>query len=82
MKLTKAMRSCLEYYRDNEHNPDRFQRPPYTWDRRQMNAALDRAWLCVGPGGWHVLSDAGRAAISDQPTPSQTPDLHNGGDGR
>lgn len=63
-KLTKAMRSCLEYYRDNENNPIRVQRPPYTWNNRQVNTALDRDYLMVGPGGWHVLSPAGRSALT------------------
>ncbi|HEV2507356.1 MAG TPA: hypothetical protein VGV39_30065 [Mesorhizobium sp.] len=63
-KLSKSMCDCLTYYRDNEHNPDRLQKPPYTWDRRQMNGALERDWLCVGPGGWHILTEAGRAALA------------------
>jgi len=66
-RLTEAMRSCLEYYRDNETNPDRLQLPPYRWNRRQMNGALNRGYLCVGPGGWHILSGAGRTALEDKP---------------
>jgi hypothetical protein len=63
-RVTKAMRACLEYYGANETNPDRHQRPPYTWNTRQLNTALDRDWLCVGPGGWHILTPPGRAALS------------------
>lgn len=70
-KLTKARRDCLTYYRDNEHNPDRHQRPPYTWTTRQTNAALDFDWLCVGPGGWHILTEAGRSALAKATGPSQ-----------
>ena len=62
-KLTKAMRGCLAYYRDNEFNADRRQRPPYTWNNRQVNTALDRDWLKVGSGGWHVLTDLGRRTL-------------------
>lgn len=64
MTLTKAMRHCLEYYAAKEDSADRHQRPPYTWTTRQVNMALDRGWLCVGAGGWHILSDAGRAALT------------------
>lgn len=63
MKLTEAMRACLQYYGDNEANPARVQRPPYRWTMRQTNKALDRDWLMVGPGGWHVLTEAGRALL-------------------
>lgn len=63
-KLTKAQRACLEYYRDNEFNPVRVQRPPYTWTTRQVNTALDRDWLFVGPGGWHIPTPAGLAALT------------------
>ena len=59
-RLTEAQRACLEYFRDNEINANRVQRPPYAWNRRQHNTALDRGWLEVGPGGWHILSSAGR----------------------
>ncbi len=69
VKLTKAMRACLDYYGANENNPDRFQRPPYTWTMRQANTALDRDWLCVGPDGWHILTAAGRAALQTSETP-------------
>jgi hypothetical protein len=68
-----AMRDCLTYYCDNEHNQDRLQLPPYTWTRRQMNDALRRDWLRVGPGGWHILSDAGHEALAKalgDPTPT------------
>ncbi len=72
MKLTPAMIACLSYYRDNERNPDRCQRPPYAWTMRQANKALDRDWLMVGPGGWHILTDLGRRTLSEQsPAPSQ-----------
>lgn len=63
--LTKAQRACLEYYRDNENNPVRVSYPPCTWTIRQTNIALDRGWLCVGPGGWHVLTPAGRQALTE-----------------
>lgn len=63
-RVTKAMRACLEYYGANEANPVRVQRPPYVFTTRQVNAALDRGWLCVSPGGWHILSPAGRAALA------------------
>lgn len=66
MKLTDAMRACLEYYRDNERNPNRVQRPPYKFTTRQVNRALDLDYLRVGPHGWHVLSDAGLAALQEQ----------------
>lgn len=66
MKLSKAMHACLVYYRDNETNPDRVQRPPYAFTMRQVNSALDRDYLKVGPGGWHILSDIGRAALAAQ----------------
>lgn len=62
-RLTPAMRACLEYYRDNENNPNRLQLPPYTWNGRQVNRALDLDYLVVGPGGWHILSEAGRRAL-------------------
>jgi len=62
-KLTKAMRACLEYYRDNELNACRTVKPPYAFTMRQVNAALDRDFLEVGPGGWHTLSADGRAAL-------------------
>jgi hypothetical protein len=65
MKLTKAMAACLKYYGDNEHNPNRLQRPPYKFNMRQVNSALDKDFLKVGSGGWHVLSDAGRSALRD-----------------
>jgi hypothetical protein len=64
-KITKAMRACLNYYLTNELNPVRVQRPPYAWTTRQLNSALDRSWLCVGPGGWHILTPVGRAALSE-----------------
>lgn len=63
VKLTKAMRACLEYYRANANNPNRHQRPPYTWTTRQLNTALDRSYLRVGDGGWHVLSPSGLAVL-------------------
>lgn len=65
--LTPRMIACLSYYRDNEHNPDRRSYPPYTWTMRQANTALDRDWLLVGPGGWHILTDLGRQALKDAP---------------
>lgn len=64
---SKAMRACLEYYRDNEHNPNRLQLPPYHFTMRQVNRALDLDYLKVGPGGWHILADAGRAALEPSP---------------
>ncbi|TWB61632.1 hypothetical protein FBZ98_101977 [Rhizobium sp. ERR 922] len=66
VKLTKAMRACLVYYRDNEFNPDRHAYPPYDFNIRQVNRALDLDYLKVGPGGWHILSDAGRAALNEE----------------
>jgi hypothetical protein len=72
-KLTRAQRDCLSYYRDNEHNSDRRQFPPYTWTTRQVNTALDRDWLKVGPGGWHILSAAGRAALAQEGGRSDDP---------
>ena len=65
MKLTKAMHACLTYYGDNEHNQDRRAYPPYDFNMRQVNRALDLDYLKVGPGGWHVLSEAGRAALKE-----------------
>lgn len=62
-KLTEAMRACLTYYLENENNPVRVQKPPYTWTMRQTNKALDNDWLMVGPGGWHILSPTGRALL-------------------
>ncbi len=61
--MTKAMRACLEYYRDNERNPNRLVRPPYLFNMRQVNRALGLDYLRVGPGGWHILSDVGRRAL-------------------
>ncbi len=66
MKLTKAMRDCLDYYGRNEKNPVRVQLPPYTWTRRQLNRALDLGFLRVGPGGWHILSESGRRALAEE----------------
>lgn len=63
-KLTPRMVECLTYYRDNEQNPDRVIRGNSGWTTRQLNTALDRDWLKVGPGGWHVPTDAGRAALA------------------
>lgn len=63
--ISKSMRACLTYYRDNEHNPERVQRPPYTWNRRQLNKALDLGLLRVGPGGWHILSERGRDQLEE-----------------
>lgn len=63
MKLSKAMSACLRYYGDNEHNPDRRAYPPYEFNMRQVNRALELDFLKVGPGGWHILSDAGRSAL-------------------
>ena len=64
-KLTKAMAACLTYYGENEHNPNRvIFGPPWYWTGRQLNTALDRGWLRVGPGGWHILSESGRAALA------------------
>lgn len=63
-KLTPMMRQCLGYYRDNETNPVREIPREHRWTTRQLNTALDRNWLKVCPGGWHVLSDAGLAALS------------------
>lgn len=67
-KLTKPLRLCLEYYRDNEHNPNRVSYEPCGWTIRSADAALDNGWLTVGPGGWHVLTDAGRAALQSRST--------------
>lgn len=64
MTITKAMAACLKYYGDNEHNPDRRAYPPYEFNMRQVNSALDKDFLKVGPGGWHILSDAGRTVLS------------------
>jgi hypothetical protein len=58
------MTACLIYYRDNEHNPDRRSYPPYRFSMQQVNRALELDYLKVGQGGWHILSDAGRAALS------------------
>ena len=63
VKLTKAMRLCLSYYGENEHNPVREDRKG-GWSMLQADRALDRGWLTVGPGGWHILTDAGRAALT------------------
>lgn len=66
-KISPLMRECLTYYRDNENNPDRrVFTDEWRWTMRQVNTALDRGWLAVGPGGWHILSFAGRAALKSE----------------
>ena len=65
MKLTKPMRLCLSYYGENEHNPVRIDRKG-GWTMKQADRALDNGWLTVGPGGWHILTPAGRAALESQ----------------
>lgn len=65
MKLTKAMRAYLAYYRDNEKNQDRRAYPPYEFNMRQVNRALDLDYLKVGPSGWHIPTDAGRRALDE-----------------
>lgn len=34
-------------------------------EMRQANRALELGLLLVGPSGWHVLSPAGRLALSE-----------------
>ena len=60
------MLACLTYYHENRDNPNRVQLPPYDFTMREVNYALDRGWLCVGPGGWHVTSEAGHAALKSE----------------
>lgn len=62
-KITKAMRDCLVWYRQKEHDRDRLHKPPYTWTMRQVNIALERDWLCVRPNEWHILTDTGRLLL-------------------
>lgn len=45
------------------------------WSSGTIQKALDRGFLKVGDGGWHVLSEAGRTALAEaeqvpnRPTP-------------
>lgn len=68
-RLTKPMRLCLTYYGENETNPNRVIKIG-GWTIRQTDIALDNDWLKVGPGGWHILTDAGRAALASQEKPN------------
>ena len=65
MKLTKAQRACLQWYKERANSPVRLQRPPYEFGTRQVNSALLRGWLETGPDGWHAITDAGRKALED-----------------
>lgn len=78
-KLTKAQVRCLNWYEQHQHLAPRDR--PHTrstgWDTRQLNRLLDLEMLHVGPGGWHVPTDAGREALRRAtPSPDTTGAKH------
>lgn len=65
MRLSEARRRCLEWYREAEHDPERIIPSDARWNMRQVNDLLEMGMLTVGPGGWHVPSEAGRRALDE-----------------
>jgi hypothetical protein len=65
-KLTDAQLRCLTWYEENRAT-NAVIPGDAKWNMRQVERLLDLDMLEVGPGGWHVPSEAGRAALGFQP---------------
>lgn len=66
--VSKRIRLALEYYSLEDvspRDPRKLRHPSNRgWSSKTIDEALDAGLLTCGKDGWHVLTDAGRAALS------------------
>lgn len=64
IKLTERRRKLLQYYELHRDDPNRIVPEDVPISSSMINWLLDQSLICVGPKGWHIASDLGRAALS------------------
>lgn len=73
LKLSELQRECLQWYANREQMLSQHGRdlpPIHRWSNRQINWAVERGLLSVGPNGWRAITHKGREALDGTPAPT------------